>query len=124
MTPVPCTTDEWMTEGECYRSNQTVFFDDPDEARTICATCTVKDLCAGYALTRREKYGVWGGLTEGQRRRIKWPWRACKWRKCRALFNYTEAPTPFFCSEKCRDARVSEQADEARERLQRWNSCT
>ena len=90
----------------------------------MCATCTVADLCAGYALTCREKYGVWGGLTEGQRRRIKWPWRACKWRKCRRLFNYTESPTPFFCTVGCRDARINEQAVERTERINRWNAAS
>ena len=122
MNPVPCVTDEWMTEGACYRSDTTVFFDDPDEARAICATCPVIDLCAGYALTCREKDGVWGGLTEGQRRVMKWPWRACKWRKCRRIFDRTVSPAPFFCSEECRDARGSEKAEEARERLQRWHA--
>ncbi len=39
-------------------------------AKAICATCPVQQLCLEHALTNRERDGVWGGLTEKERRRI------------------------------------------------------
>lgn len=38
------------------------------EAKAICATCQVRDECLSYALATRESYGIWGGLTEVERK--------------------------------------------------------
>jgi len=40
------------------------------EAQAICRGCPVLEECAEQALDRREPWGVWGGLTEGERRNI------------------------------------------------------
>jgi len=40
------------------------------EAKEVCAQCSVRVACLEYALTSREKAGVWGGATERERRRI------------------------------------------------------
>lgn len=122
MNPVPCVSDAWMVDGACYRSDTTVFFDDDEAAKQICARCKVADLCAGYALTVNEKDGVWGGMDERERRnrRRRWQWRACKWRKCRRLYLRSESPATFFCSERCRDARQREHNESEKERQQRW----
>lgn len=39
-------------------------------AQLICHDCPVKAECADWALTNRTQYGIWGGLTERQRRTI------------------------------------------------------
>jgi WhiB family redox-sensing transcriptional regulator len=39
-------------------------------AKSICATCPVRQPCLDYALTTREAHGVWGGLNETERRAI------------------------------------------------------
>ena len=39
-----------------------------DKAKSICATCLVRDECLEYALTIKEPYGIWGGLTEIERK--------------------------------------------------------
>ena len=39
-------------------------------AKTICSRCPVRQACLQYALTRGEDHGVWGGLTEGERREV------------------------------------------------------
>ena len=44
--------------------------DDAEEAKSICALCPVRQACLEFALTTREKHGVWGGLTERERRRV------------------------------------------------------
>ena len=38
------------------------------EAKAICARCPARDACLAYALDAGEAYGVWGGLTEDERR--------------------------------------------------------
>ncbi len=37
-------------------------------AKSICQVCPVADDCLEYAMTIREPYGIWGGLTEAERR--------------------------------------------------------
>lgn len=39
-------------------------------AQGICATCPVKGPCGDYALDQRIEHGVWGGMSERERRRI------------------------------------------------------
>lgn len=41
-----------------------------ETAKAICVTCPVREACLEHALSVREKHGVWGGLTERERRRI------------------------------------------------------
>ncbi|MEU0157955.1 WhiB family transcriptional regulator [Streptomyces sp. NPDC006261] len=46
---------------------------DEEQARAICADCPLRPACATHALTTPEDHGTWGGLTAGQRRRIRNP---------------------------------------------------
>lgn len=39
-------------------------------AKGVCATCRVKDQCLEYALANGERFGIWGGCSERERRRI------------------------------------------------------
>jgi WhiB family redox-sensing transcriptional regulator len=41
------------------------------EAKRICSECPVRIECLNYALRRDERYGVWGGMSERERRRLK-----------------------------------------------------
>ena len=41
-----------------------------EQAKTICKTCVVRDDCLKWALEQKEDFGVWGGLTEDERRTI------------------------------------------------------
>lgn len=41
------------------------------EARAICARCDVRLQCLEYALAHNERTGIWGGLTERQRRDLR-----------------------------------------------------
>jgi WhiB family transcriptional regulator, redox-sensing transcriptional regulator len=38
-------------------------------AKAICAGCDVREECLDFALRVREPHGIWGGLTEVERRR-------------------------------------------------------
>ncbi|MGH9042027.1 MAG: WhiB family transcriptional regulator [Acidimicrobiia bacterium] len=66
----------WRTKGSCRGSDSMVFYPPADDdtlaapAKRICADCPVRQPCLEFALATREKHGVWGGLTERERRRV------------------------------------------------------
>lgn len=71
----------WHARGACRRPgvDREIFFgadreqgatERVDAAKAICASCPVKAECGRYALTQPEPYGVWGGMSEGERRDI------------------------------------------------------
>ena len=65
----------WAAYGACRGADPALFFagtegGDTDLARRICAGCPVKEDCLDWALTVGVPYGVWGGTTEQERRRL------------------------------------------------------
>ena len=60
----------WMANAACRHLGPVAFFDleDPTEAKTACAACSVRPACLAYALATRQVRGVWGGLTTAERR--------------------------------------------------------
>ena len=76
------TDDAWQVKAACRGPQATVFFppstferkdekqDRERRAKAICATCSVKQPCLDYALRIREPHGIWGGLSESERKRI------------------------------------------------------
>ena len=65
---------EWRMLGACRGLDAGIFYPDNDEeaeiATQVCRECGVRTACLEFALTKREKVGVWGGATERERRRI------------------------------------------------------
>lgn len=59
----------------CAETDPDVFF--PDErqsdatAKNICQPCPARQECLDWALTYREPHGVWGGLSPGERARLR-----------------------------------------------------
>ena len=45
-----------------------------EPARQVCARCPVRQACLEYALSNRITYGIWGGLTERERRPLQSEW--------------------------------------------------
>ena len=41
------------------------------KAKAICGVCPVQDPCTEHAVSIREPFGIWGGLTEGERRNLQ-----------------------------------------------------
>lgn len=39
-------------------------------AKAFCSSCAVRAACLEYAISIREDHGIWGGLTEAERRRV------------------------------------------------------
>ena len=73
---VSVSAQKWRSIGLCRGSETMVFYPPSDddslaeEAKTICSMCAVRKPCLEFALRTREKHGVWGGLTERERRRV------------------------------------------------------
>jgi WhiB family redox-sensing transcriptional regulator len=67
----------WMDQGACVGVDAEVFFpsrgenDKAEEARKYCWACPVRSQCLEYALANGEKFGMWGGMSERQRRQIR-----------------------------------------------------
>ena len=66
---------EWMIEGLCNQADPEMWFaTHPAEVKKavdVCMDCPVRLLCANYAIANEEEYGVWGGLTEQDRRQLR-----------------------------------------------------
>lgn len=64
----------WLSAVACRPGNGETFFaearNDVIEALLTCAGCPVKGECLAFALANDERYGIWGGTTPHQRRRI------------------------------------------------------
>lgn len=71
----PRTDIRWREDAACRGVDTNVFFPVTDEeagpAQAICATCPVREECLEFALMTRQEDGVWGGLTETERRRLR-----------------------------------------------------
>ena len=73
---------EWQIRAACRGPQAVVFFppslgERRDEksfrearAKAICAECPVVEECLAYALAIREQHGIWGGLSEIERRAL------------------------------------------------------
>jgi WhiB family redox-sensing transcriptional regulator len=44
------------------------------QAKAVCASCTVRSDCLNTAIANGERYGIWGGLTDVERRRLLIDW--------------------------------------------------
>ena len=65
----------WWFAGLCAQTDPEVFFPEKGgsvrEAKAVCAGCPVRAQCLEHALAHDERFGVWGGTSEPERRRLK-----------------------------------------------------
>ena len=65
----------WQERALCAQTDPEAFFPEKGgstrEAKRICTTCAVRSECLEYALGNDERFGIWGGLSERERRRLK-----------------------------------------------------
>ena len=65
----------WQERANCLGVDPDLFFPERGastrEAKSVCAGCEVKADCLEYALDNGEKFGIWGGLSERERRRLR-----------------------------------------------------
>lgn len=66
----------WQDHALCLQVGSEAFYpdsgDSPD-AKRICAACPVTDACLAYALDHDEQFGIWGGLSTKERRKLRAP---------------------------------------------------
>lgn len=65
----------WQADSLCSQTDPEAFFPEKGgstrDAKKICAQCEVKAECLEYALQNDERFGIWGGLSERERRRLR-----------------------------------------------------
>ena len=66
---------EWMQHALCAQTDPEVFFPEVGEsvepAKRVCRRCDVRVQCLDWALQHGERYGVWGGTSERERRALR-----------------------------------------------------
>jgi len=64
----------WRHQSACRGLDPEIFYppsdEEAEEAKAVCGICPVRQMCLEHALAFRERDGVWGGLTERERRRV------------------------------------------------------
>lgn len=65
----------WQADAICAQTDPEAFFPEKGgstrEAKRVCLSCDVRSECLDYALAHDERFGIWGGLSERERRRLK-----------------------------------------------------
>jgi len=65
---------DWRASARCAQDDPELFFPEKGkrsrDARAVCADCPVRAECLKYALAQGRVYGVWGGTTERERRKL------------------------------------------------------
>ena len=65
----------WQERANCLGVDPDLFFPERGastrEAKSVCRGCEVRAECLEYALAHGEKFGIWGGLSERERRRVR-----------------------------------------------------
>jgi WhiB family redox-sensing transcriptional regulator len=69
----------WVVHAPCAQTSPDLFYSDGkggrdvsnvNLARRVCAGCPYKAPCALWAIQNDEQFGIWGGLTPGQRAKV------------------------------------------------------
>jgi WhiB family redox-sensing transcriptional regulator len=72
---VPPGDESWRLDALCAETDPEAFFPEKGgstrEAKRVCVGCDVRTECLEYALANDERFGIWGGLSERERRRIR-----------------------------------------------------
>jgi len=67
----------WQEQALCAQTDPEAFFPEKGgstrEAKRVCLSCQVRSECLEYALAHDERFGIWGGMSERERRRLRRP---------------------------------------------------
>ena len=65
----------WQADALCAQTDPEAFFPEKGgstrDAKRVCEACPVQAECLDYAMRKDEKFGIWGGLSERERRRLR-----------------------------------------------------
>lgn len=119
--------DSFFSMGACLGLDPDLFFpargEDTSEAKAVCRECAVQGECLEWSIAHGEKFGIWGGASERERRKLRRSGLIPITKKCRtcgqpfAASNYRVQ----CCSDACRkDMRYRQQQEyDERERRAR-----
>jgi WhiB family redox-sensing transcriptional regulator len=66
---------DWQVSARCTEVDPEIFFPErggsSKAARAVCGGCDVRLQCLEYALNNKEQFGIWGGTSERERRRLR-----------------------------------------------------
>jgi WhiB family redox-sensing transcriptional regulator len=71
---------DWRNDAACLDENPELFFPigttgpailQTEEAKQVCRRCHVRQQCLEWALETDQDHGVWGGMSEDERRALK-----------------------------------------------------
>jgi WhiB family redox-sensing transcriptional regulator len=84
LTAPACFAARWRQQAACHGTDLNLFYPERGQsakpARQVCARCPVRQPCLEYALSNRITSGIWGGLTERERRPLQSDWIQAEWR--------------------------------------------
>ena len=75
--------ERWQADAACQGEGGSVFYPPmrperkaarlarEQRAKAVCATCVVRTECLEQALAFNERHGIWGGLTDAERRSLR-----------------------------------------------------
>lgn len=99
---------DWYADAVCASVGDDYWFPEKGgttrHAMKVCATCPVASLCLEWALNNGERYGVWGGMSEKDRRKLG-SRRRC--RNCDKPFTLGDNRSDRMCSDECRSVARS-----------------
>ncbi|WP_081416543.1 WhiB family transcriptional regulator [Arthrobacter castelli] len=65
----------WQADALCAQTDPEAFFPEKGgstrDAKKVCGACNVQSECLEYALANDERFGIWGGMSERERRRLR-----------------------------------------------------
>ena len=65
----------WQSRANCMGVDPDLFFPERGsstrEAKEVCRGCVVREDCLEFAIANGEKFGIWGGMSERERRRVR-----------------------------------------------------
>ena len=65
----------WQHKALCSQTDPEAFFPEKGgstrDAKRVCAQCEVREQCLDWAIEHDERFGIWGGMSERERRRYK-----------------------------------------------------
>ena len=66
---------DWQIRANCMGVDPDLFFPERGsstrEAKEVCRGCVVREDCLEFAIANGEKFGIWGGMSERERRRVR-----------------------------------------------------
>ena len=75
LSPAETVELSWQERALCAQTDPEAFFPEKGgstrEAKRVCLSCDVRGECLEYALAHDERFGIWGGLSERERRRLR-----------------------------------------------------